>query len=184
VITIKKTFVFLIVASLAMVCNAHALPLTGQTLAGSGTGLVVVSPPQAVVGVGIEFSASHIAFPDIPIFDIDFTESGQVIVGAALGGLFGLDEDLGFVFSDTLVAIDDIVGLSLIGSVGVFGIEQSDLTFGTDFISLSVGGTDWSAGGHFTAQMDFATPVPEPTTMLLLGSGLIGLIGYRRKLKK
>ena len=35
----------------------------------------------------------------------------------------------------------------------------------------------------FQGTLDIA-PVPEPTTMLLLGSGLIGLAGFRRKFRK
>ena len=60
--------------------------------------------------------------------------------------------------------------------------EESDLFFGSDptnpkfhnWIS-SIGGT----GSNMTA-----TPVPEPATLLLLGSGFACLVGFRRKVRK
>jgi hypothetical protein len=53
--------------------------------------------------------------------------------------------------------------------------------------TFNTGNMDWSTIGlHWTMQcgndvIEGAAPVPEPSTMLLLGSGLVGLWGIRKK---
>lgn len=112
---------------------------------------------------------------------------------ASVSATLNFDSDIfAFITSDLYLASSDYLGLTGIdyGDFVNRGLESGDLT---DFNGGSVD-ISWyaSSPGDWTRLITAYSPggepgpapVPEPSTVLLLGSGLVGLAWYGRKRKK
>jgi hypothetical protein len=77
---------------------------------------------------------------------------------------------------------------SLGGATQTIDGSQNTITYVFDTSQMGLTGAE-VLGFHWTMQcgndvIEGAAPVPEPATMLLLGSGLVGLAGFRKKFKR
>lgn len=165
----KRKAVQLLLAAFLLTCLAHANKVHADPLV-----LTINNPVQNIPynGTALFFGSLSNQTPETIFIDSFAFNRNPPIIG---GGVF---------FDITLPST--LSGMASTGDIQLFSFEGSPDTilngiFVINYHTASAPGVSLMATADFNVNV---TPVPEPATLLLLGTGIAGLAGVRSRRRK